>query len=80
MATGGPSLTTGTPGPPLVVVDRVVFLGLELISGDAEVALYIVFALVLVSVVAAILGAYRLSKTKQQLKRTVAGSLRMQKM
>ncbi|CAL8341389.1 unnamed protein product [Boreogadus saida] len=70
----------GTPAPPLAVVDRGVFLGLELLSGVAEVALYIMFALALGIMVAAIFGAYRLVKTKRQLKRKVAVSLNTQRM
>ena len=56
------------------------FLGLELLSGEAAVALYVMFALALGSVVAAIFGVYRLFKTKQQLKRKTAVSLTMQRM
>uniref|UniRef100_A0A8C5CH44 Glycosyl hydrolase family protein n=1 Tax=Gadus morhua TaxID=8049 RepID=A0A8C5CH44_GADMO len=67
----------GTPAPPLAVVDRGVFLGLELLSGVAEVALYII-ALALGIVVAPIFGAYRL--VKRQLKRKAAVSLNMQRM
>jgi hypothetical protein len=70
-------VTTGTPAPPLAVVDRGVFLGLELLSGVAEVALYII-ALALGIVVAPIFGAYRL--VKRQLKRKAAVSLNMQRM
>lgn len=61
-----PTQSTVAPTTPPLKVD---FLGLELSSGDAEVGLYVTFALLLISMLAIILIAWRLQKTRKTSKR-----------
>lgn len=71
------TLHTSFPILPRNMVD---FLGLELSPHDAEVALYVIFAFLLVSVLAIIFVVYRLLKTKSKLKRTTVESVKMERM
>lgn len=68
---------TSVPILPLNMVD---FLGLELSPHDAEVALYVIFAFLLVSVLAIIFVVYRLLKTRRKLKRAAVQSVKMERM
>nr|XP_020500398.2 lactase-phlorizin hydrolase-like [Labrus bergylta] len=71
------TLLTTTPIPPVNMVN---FLGLELSSDDAGVALYVLFAVLLVSVLGVIFVVYGLMKTRRKLKKTAVASLQMEKM
>ncbi|CAJ1078805.1 lactase-phlorizin hydrolase-like [Xyrichtys novacula] len=71
------TLPPTSAAPPVNMVD---FLGLELSSGDAEVALYVLFAFLLVSVLGVILIVYRLRKTtKKKSKKAVGETVKMEK-
>ncbi|XP_033990469.1 lactase-phlorizin hydrolase-like [Trematomus bernacchii] len=62
---------------PMSMVD---FLGLELSTHDAEVALYVIFAFLLVSVLGAVFVLHRLWKTKRNLKKAAVESVKMERM
>ncbi|XP_042283296.1 lactase-phlorizin hydrolase-like [Thunnus maccoyii] len=83
-ATSTPTATTevnsaGTTVPilPLNIVD---FLGLELSPHDAEVALYVIFVFLLVSVLGIIFVVYWLQKAKKKLKSAAVDSVKMERM
>lgn len=61
-----PTQSTAAPSTAPLNVD---FLGLQLSSGDAEVGLYVTFALLLVSVLAIIAIVWHLQRTRKTLKR-----------
>ncbi|KAI4872874.1 hypothetical protein NFI96_014971 [Prochilodus magdalenae] len=62
----------GTTEPPLShIPDRVNFLGLEVSSPDAEVALYVLFSLTIVGVIVAALITYQFIRVKKNSKRPV---------
>ncbi|XP_070693897.1 lactase/phlorizin hydrolase-like [Pempheris klunzingeri] len=71
------TLHTPVPILPLNTVD---FLGLELSPNDAEVALYVIFVFLLVSVLGIIFVVYRLMNTRRKLKRTAVASVKMERM
>lgn len=75
-ATSTPIVTTA-PVLPLNMVD---FLGLELSPQDAEVALYVIFAFLLTSVLGIVFVVYRLLNTKKKLKRAAVESVKMERM
>ncbi|XP_027134745.1 lactase-phlorizin hydrolase [Larimichthys crocea] len=82
-ATSVPTMTTENTlhtSFPILPRNMVDFLGLELSPHDAEVALYVIFAFLLVSVLAIIFVVYRLLKTKSKLKRTTVESVKMERM
>ncbi|XP_068103493.1 lactase/phlorizin hydrolase-like [Hyperolius riggenbachi] len=62
-----PGQTTGPPGEPLTS-DTVSFLGLDISTDDAMIALYVEFALLLTSVVAIIVFAVMCTKLKKAAK------------
>ncbi|XP_040913102.1 lactase-phlorizin hydrolase-like [Toxotes jaculatrix] len=83
-ATSSPTVTTientvhtNVPVTPLNMVD---FLGLQLSPQDAEVALYVIFAFLLVSVLGIIFVVYRFLKTKRKLKRAAVESVKMERL
>ncbi|XP_056245570.1 lactase/phlorizin hydrolase-like [Seriola aureovittata] len=65
---------------PVMPPNMVDFLGLELSSHDAEVALYITFVFLLVSVIGIVFVVYGLMKTKRKLKRAAVESVKMERM
>lgn len=65
---------------PVPLMNMVDFLGLELSTEDAEVALYVLFAFLLASVLGIMSVIYRLLKTKRKLKRAAVESVRMERM
>lgn len=71
------SIGTTVPTPPLNTVD---FLGLELSSHDAEVALNVIFAFLLTSVLGVVFVVFWLLKMKRKLKTAPATSLKMERM
>lgn len=77
MTTEVNSAGTTVPILPLNMVD---VLGLELSPHDAEMALYIIFVFLLVSVLGIIFVVYRLLKAKQKLKRPAVASVKMERM
>lgn len=56
------------------------FLGLELSTHDAEVALHVIFEFLLVSVLGAFFVLHRLWKTKRKLKKAPVESVKMERM
>ncbi|XP_056896347.1 lactase/phlorizin hydrolase-like [Takifugu flavidus] len=65
---------------PVPSLDQVDFLGLELSSYDAKVALYIIFTSLLASVVLAIFAAYQLLRARKKVKEVTAEFYEMDKM
>uniref|UniRef100_A0A667Z0E5 Lactase n=1 Tax=Myripristis murdjan TaxID=586833 RepID=A0A667Z0E5_9TELE len=65
---------------PVLPLDMVDFLGLELSSNNAEVALYALFVLLLFSVLGLIFVVYLMLRRKRKLTATTAEPLRMQRM
>ncbi|XP_074551426.1 uncharacterized protein LOC141808651 [Halichoeres trimaculatus] len=61
-------------------INKVDFLGLELSSGDAEVALNILFAFLFVSIFACVVVIFGLMKTRKKLKKTSVSSVKMEKL
>lgn len=75
--TDSPVLTT-TPQVPLPI--EVDFLGLDLSAEEAEVGLYVTFALLLVSVLAIIFIVFGLCKTRKMLKKAKSETVKMERM
>ncbi|XP_068186259.1 lactase/phlorizin hydrolase-like [Antennarius striatus] len=71
------NVQTTAPIPP---VNRVDFLGLELLPDDAEVALNVLLAFLLVSVFGIVIVIYRLRTTRKKQKRTAVVSVKMERM
>lgn len=67
-ATTIPSVTTAHTIAPTLPLNMVDFLGLELSPHDAEVALYVIFVFLLVSVLGIVFVVYRLLKARRKLK------------
>lgn len=74
-----PSTTVHTTVSVLTQI-TVDFLGLELSSKDAEVALNVIFAFLLTSVLGVIFVVYSLLKTRKKLKRAAVEQVKMEKM
>ncbi|XP_033474190.2 lactase/phlorizin hydrolase-like [Epinephelus lanceolatus] len=77
ISTPGTTVHTTVPVQPLNMVD---FLGLELSTQDAEVALYVIFVFLLITVLGVIFVVYGLLKTKRKLKKAAVASLKMERM
>lgn len=73
----GPTQTTATPSLTPMEVD---FLGLELSAEEAEVGLYVTFALLLASVLAIIFILFGLYKARKMLKRATFDTVKMERM
>ncbi|XP_029968164.1 lactase-phlorizin hydrolase-like [Salarias fasciatus] len=68
----------GTQRP--TVRNEVDFLGLALLAEDAEVALYVLFAFVLVGAVSIIFAVYMLMKTTKQVKKVTSEMVKLDRM
>ncbi|XP_029968128.1 lactase-phlorizin hydrolase-like [Salarias fasciatus] len=73
-------LKSGTGAdPPETTVNKVDFLGLQLLPEDAEVGLYVLFAFLLVAVLSIIFAVYMVMKTKKKA-RKMSSEMKMEKM
>lgn len=65
---------------PVLTQDKVDFLGLELSSYDAKVALYVIFACLLASFLVEIFAVYQVLRARKKLKEIGAELYKMDKM
>lgn len=73
-------MTTVHTTVPILPLNSVDFLGLELSPHDAEVALYVIFVLLLLSALGIIFVVHGLLKTKRKFKRAAAEAVKMERM
>ena len=77
-ATSSPALTTEVV--PILPLNMVDFLGLELSSHDAEVALYVIFVFLLVSVLGIVFVVYGLQKALKKSKKAAVDAVKMERL